>query len=89
METFIDCKKQEKYQKQAKDLIYRIPVYIPTPTFIVYKKDLSDRLKDELADYSEKSEDVLKAAVGRLFENINQRYFVQSVKKLLKVEMVD
>jgi hypothetical protein len=90
LETFIDGSKEKKYQKRAKDLLYRIPVYIPVPPFIVYRKDLSDRLKDELADYSEKArEDILKAAIGRIFENIDQRYFLQSVKKLLKVEMVD
>jgi hypothetical protein len=90
LETFIDSNLEKKYQKQAKDLIYRIPVYIPVPPFIVYKKDLGDRLKNELADYSEKDRaDVLKTAVERIFENINQRYFLQSVKKLLKVELVD
>ncbi len=85
LEAFIDDNKEKKYQNQAKDLIYKIPVYIPVPSFIIYKKDLSDRLKDELADYTEKArEDILKTAVGRIFENINQRYFLQSVKNCLK-----
>jgi hypothetical protein len=46
-----NCNKQvtiRKYYRQAKYLIFRIPVYRPTPSFIVNLTDLSDKIKSEL-----------------------------------------
>lgn len=40
-----DGSSKRKYQEQAKYLIYRIPVYRPTPPFIINIKDLTHKLK--------------------------------------------
>lgn len=77
-----------KYQQQAKDLMYKIPVYKPIPNFIVSLADLSDRVKVELSSLDSKSlNDVMKEGIGKIFENIDERYFLLSVKKLLKWEL--
>lgn len=78
-----------KYQEQVENLIYRIPVYKPTPVFYVEKRDLSYKIKSELRSLNDKSLDkVMKEAIGKIFENINERYFLLSVKKLLRWEIV-
>src|SRR5438132_313275 len=63
-----------KYQQQAENLMFRIPVYKPTPTFYVELHDLCYK--------------VMKEAISKIFENINERYFLLSVKKLLRWEIV-
>ncbi len=79
-----------KYREQAKHLMYRIPVYQPTPSFVVNVQDLSDKLKSELESLDYKSlNDVLKEAIGRIFESINERYYLLSVKKSLKWKLVE
>jgi hypothetical protein len=86
----LECFKDRNFEEQAKHLLYRIPVYRPVPPFVLSKKDLTERLKKELSSYDEESrQDILKTAIGRIFENIDERYFIQSVKKLLRVELVD
>ena len=40
-----------KYYALAKELIYRIPVYIPSPTFIFNISDLSPRCKEEFIQF--------------------------------------
>jgi hypothetical protein len=88
LESFEDVYKDRKYERQAKDLIYRIPVYHPVPTYVIDKKDLTERLIKELQIYGlRERNELLKIAVGRIFENINERYFIQSVKRLLKIEV--
>lgn len=79
-----------KYREQAKYLMYRAPVYQPTPSFVVNVQDLTDKLKSELEslDY-ESLNDVLNEAIGRIFESINGRYYLLSVKKLLKWKLVE
>jgi hypothetical protein len=78
-----------KYQEQAENLIYRIPVYRPTPSFFVELHDLSYKVKQELHSLDDKTLDrVMKEAIARIFENINERYFLLSVKKLLRWEIV-
>jgi hypothetical protein len=78
-----------KYQEHAENLMYRIPVYKPTPTFYVELVDLSYKIKQELHGLNDKSLDrVMKEAIGKIFENINERYFLLSVKKLLRWEIV-
>jgi hypothetical protein len=65
-------------------------VYRPTPSFIVNLTDLSDKIKSELEGLDEQSLDgVLKEAIGRIFEGINERYYLLSVKKLLKWKLVE
>jgi hypothetical protein len=80
----------KKYQSQAKYLMYRIPVFRPTPPFNVNVIDLTPRLRQELERLDDESLDsVMKEAMGRIFENINERYFLLSVKKLLKWELLE
>lgn len=76
------------YEEQAKYLIYRIPIYQPTPSFIICKRDLTDRLKKELESLDQKSrKSAVKESVGRIFEGINKRYYLLSVRNLLNVEL--
>ena len=78
-----------KYQEQAENLIYRIPVYKPIPYFYVELGDLSYKIKKELHALNDKALDnVMKEAIGKIFENIDEPYFLLSVKKLLKWEIV-
>jgi hypothetical protein len=83
--------KDDFYDKQAYALIYIIPVYKPTPLFEIKIPDIDKQVKKEL-DYrwnSKKEIDyILKEAVGRIFKNIDERYFLLSVKRLLHVRLV-
>ncbi len=80
----------KKYQDQAKYLMYKIPVYRPSPSFNVNVIDLTPKLRQELESLDDESLDsVMKEAIGRVFENINERYFLLSVKKLLKWELLE
>lgn len=47
-ELYICLIRISDYQKQAHDLIYRIPVYKPTPYFEIKISDLSEQIKKEL-----------------------------------------
>ena len=79
-----------KYEDQAGYLIYRIPIYKPTPSFLISKKNLTDRLIQELESldqYSRKK--VLKDSADRIFEGINKRYYLLSVRSLLNVELIE
>ncbi|MGI8833107.1 MAG: hypothetical protein ACR2IS_10785 [Nitrososphaeraceae archaeon] len=54
------------------------------------KTDLCTRLIIELLAYPEEARnEILKSAVGRIFENIDERYYIQSVKRLLSVELCE
>jgi hypothetical protein len=79
------------YERQASDLIYKIPIYNPAPIFEIKISDLNDQVKKELDDrwnYKSEVDYILKEAVGRVFANLNERYFLLSVKRLLKVRLV-
>jgi len=79
------------YQKQAYELIYKIPIYRPTSYFQIKISDLSDQIKkelDEIWTYKRELDYILKEAVSRIFSNVNDRYFLLSVKRLLKVRLV-
>ena len=79
------------YEKQARYLLYRIPIHKPTPTFRIKISDLNEQVRKELdARWNHKTEIdyILKEAVGRIFVNIDERYFLLSVKRLLQVELV-
>lgn len=77
------------YYDQAKELIYRIPVYRPRPTFKVYLNHLSDKLKQQLQGYDKQSlVYILKQSVGRIFEGVNSGYYHNSVASLLEVEFI-
>lgn len=94
-EVYLDLMKirsgqiERKYEDQAKDLIHKIPVYKPIPNLIVNLADISYRVKIELSSLDSKPlNDVMKEAIGRIFENIDERYFLLNVKKLLKWELL-
>jgi hypothetical protein len=79
------------YQSKAYDLMFRIPVHRPTPFFEIKISDLSEQVKKELDDrWSSKLEIdyILKEAVGRVFANVDERYFLLSVKRVLKVRLI-
>jgi hypothetical protein len=74
-----------KYERRAGFLIYRIPVYIPTPVVVVNISDLSTRLKHELESLDDKNLNyAMKEALGRLFANEDENYYLPSVKRLLR-----
>lgn len=77
------------YYDQAIELIYQIPIYRPRPSFKVYLKHLSDKLKQQLQGYDKRSlVYILKQSVGRIFEDIDSSYYHNSVTALLEVELV-
>ena len=79
-----------KYEDLARYLIYRIPIYKPTPSFLISKKDLTDRIIQELESLDQSSRKmVLKDAADRIFEGINKRYYLLSVRNLLNVELIE
>lgn len=77
----------KKYSQQANELITRIPIAKPAPTFIIYVSDLTPKLIQELKHSSnEERRYVVMHAVGRIFENINSRLYHLSIAKKLKVQ---
>jgi hypothetical protein len=90
-ELYLCLIKLRSYEKQAYDLMYRIPVYKPIPFFEIKISDLNEQIKKELDDrwnYKKEIDYILKEAVGRIFRNINEAYFFLSVKRLLRVRLV-
>lgn len=76
-----------KYCRQAYELLPRIPVAKPTPTFIIHTSDLTPKLLQELKkSVKEEKRYVVMQAVGRIFENINSRLYHLSIARKLKVE---
>jgi hypothetical protein len=80
----------KKYYRRARELLYRIPLWQPTPEFEVVESDLTEKLRKELQENTsnEWRQDVLKQAVERIFENVNFRYYHLSVARLLRVRLV-
>jgi hypothetical protein len=79
------------YQQQAFKLIYKIPLYRPAPPFEIKISDLSKQVKKELDhvwSYKREVNYILKEAVSRIFSNVNERYFLLSVKHVLKVRVI-
>jgi hypothetical protein len=73
------------YEEQASYKMYRIPVFRPSPIFVIYLKHLDERLKKELANLDKEAKDfVVKEAIGRICEQVDKRFFLLSVKPLLK-----
>ncbi|HJT49787.1 MAG TPA: hypothetical protein VJ729_16525 [Nitrososphaeraceae archaeon] len=77
-----------KYYKQAEYLKYKIPIYQPTPVFTIDIADLDDRLIAELYALDDPKY-ILRQAVGRIFENIDDRYYHLAIAKLLDVNLVN
>ena len=73
------------YEEQARYKMYRIPVFHPPLVFVVYLKHLDQGLKKELSNLDRESKDlVMKVAISRIFEQVDKRFFLLSVKPLLK-----
>ena len=73
------------YEQQAIYKMYRVPIYRPPPVFVVHLKHLDYRLKQELAKLDKWSKDyVMKESIGRICEQVDKRFFLLSVKSLLK-----
>jgi|SoiMethySBSTD1v2_1073268.scaffolds.fasta_scaffold16600_9 hypothetical protein len=72
------------YEEQARYKMYRMPVFRPPPIFAVHLKHLDPLLKRELAKLDRWTKDyVMKAAIGRIFEHIDRRFYYLSVKPVL------
>ena len=72
------------YEQQAIYKMYRMPIYRQPPVFVVHLKHLDYRLKQELAKLDKWSKDyVMKEAIGRIFENVDRRFYYLSAKPLL------
>jgi len=69
------------YEEQARYKMYRIPVFRPPPIFVVQLKHLDERLKKELSELSRETKDfVVREAVERIYERVDRRFFLLSVK---------
>jgi hypothetical protein len=76
------------YEEQARYKMPRMPVFRPPPTFVVHLKHLDDKIRQELASEDKTSRDfILREAVGRIFEQVNERYYLLSAKRFLKVRL--
>jgi hypothetical protein len=73
-----------KYYHQALVLRKWIPIARPAPAFAINMSDLSSRVIAELKTI-EHPKDVLKQAVGRVFENIDSVQYHLSIARLLEV----
>jgi hypothetical protein len=81
-----------RYEKQARNLMYIIPIHRPAPYFTIKIVDISQQVQKELHDrwnYKDEIDYILKEAVGRIFRNLNENYFLLSVKPLLKVRLIE
>jgi hypothetical protein len=81
-----------KYEKQAREKIYKIAIYRPPPRFIINISDLSLRVKTELEVICKESNKrtvliLLKEVAGRFFENLDFVYYHTSIKSLLQVRL--
>jgi hypothetical protein len=73
-----------KYIKQAERLIYKIPIWIPAPEFLISLSDLTPRLRAELKQLlkakSYKTVNyIIQHALAVVFECVNERYFHLSI----------
>src|SRR6476469_194391 len=73
---------ERKYEKQTRELIYRIPIYHPTPDFIINQSDLSSELKEVLASLDDiELEVVIIYVLSWIYESIDKLYFLVSIKR--------
>jgi len=76
-----------KYYNEAFRIFRYLPVARPTPEFVINLSDLSTRIVAELKVLHDPS-DILKQAVGTIFENIDAWRYHLSIASLLKVRLV-
>lgn len=81
------------YQSQAREILFRAPLYQPTPIFNIYLQDLDDELIEKLSQYDvENRYYILREAVCRIFENLGEYqlgYFFARGKRYLEVNVVE
>ena len=71
-----------KYDKQARYLIYRIPISRPTPYFIINYSDLSQPIIEELSGLSNADLNaVIREVISWIYESIDKDYFLISIKR--------
>ena len=75
-----------KYYNEALRLRKWLIFSRPPPEFVVNLSDLSSRVIAELKTLDDPA-DVLKQAVGRIFENIDELQYHRSIASLLKVRL--
>ena len=90
-----DMVQTHPYYDQACDLMYFIPVLKPTPIFEINRSDLSKEIRTRMIEFENESrscphlfDEAIVNSIGKLFENLNARYYHESVKKCLKVKFV-
>lgn len=67
-----------------------LPTARPVPEFVINESDLSSKVIEELEsriDYPNILRDILKQAVGRLFENLDFDRYHLSIARNLKVRV--
>ena len=83
-----------KYYHQAREKVYRIPLYRNLIPFIIHLSDLTEKVRKELDIYYKETGEkelalVLKMAVIKIFENLDFEYAHISVMKNLTVRLVE
>jgi hypothetical protein len=81
-----------KYYRQAREIIYLIPSWTPSPAFVIYLSDLNSRIKEEFMEYCRANDKrnvtlFLKEVAGRYFENLDYEYYHGSVMRMLNVRL--
>jgi|SRR5215203_6252350 len=91
-----------KYEKQARYLIRKIPIFRPIPEFVIFLNDLSYKLKEQLRKLAKIDpkllDKIMKRTIEIIFDDIeetnedylNKKYFWLSIKRygLLKWKFV-
>jgi len=83
-----------KYYHQAREKIYRVPLYQNLIPFVIHLSDLTEKVRIELDIYYKETGEkelalVLKMAVIKIFENLDVEYAHISVMKNLTVRLVE
>ena len=79
-----------KYYHQAKSLMRLIPIARPPPVFIISNSDLTPRLRIEIESIRDSPitlRYVLTQSIGRIFENLDFRYYHLSLARNLRVKL--
>ena len=77
-----------KYYRQARELMKWIPIARPSPDFVINICDLTPKVRKEIVSihgYHETLQYVITQAVGRVFENLDFKYYHLSIAKNLTV----
>jgi hypothetical protein len=63
---------RSRYEKQGEYILYRMNIYKPAPSFVLYTSDLDVQLERELSNLDDESlDDVMKEAIYRLLDELN------------------